>query len=112
MAWRCGERMGPVVRRSRETRSRSPSQWKVGMAGVGGKLEGTEAHGGLRRFLGEGTIEDEAGGIATCGLEAGQDGVFSGLVGGDEQDVGLLSGRAVGERSFVGTPVQVIEQMQ
>src|SRR5205085_1777417 len=54
---------------------------------VARKVEGAEADGGLRSLLDSRTVEDEAGGVATGGLEAGFDGVVGGLVGGDEQDV-------------------------
>ncbi len=60
------------------------------------EVEGTEANGGLRRFLDEGTIEDQAGGVTTGGFEVWPDGVGGGLIGGNEQEVGWLSGCAIG----------------
>jgi len=69
---------------------------------VTGKFEGSVTDGGLRRFLGEGTVEDEARGIAARGFETRQDGVLGGVVGGDEQDVGLLGRGAVGQGCATG----------
>ena len=62
------------------------------------KFEGAIADGGLWRFLGEGTVEGETGGIASGSEKAGEDGVLGSFVGGDEQNVGLLSRRTIGQR--------------